>query len=70
MKASRRTDGILVSSCFPRLCNVRCDVRLARSVTVAADDALFRRSAKGQAVLQRVKDFMRQHVFPAQKVSR
>lgn len=38
-----------------------------RSVTVAADDALFRQTVKGQAVLRQVKDFMRQRVFPAQK---
>lgn len=49
---------------------VMYEMCLTRSVTVAADGALFRQSAKGQAVLQQVKDFMRQYVFPAQKVSR
>lgn len=42
---------------------------LARSVTGPAESGLFLQTAKGQAVLQQVKDFMRQYVLPAQEVS-
>lgn len=42
---------------------------LSRSVTGPTEDILFRQTAEGQAVLQQVKDFMRQYVFPAQEVS-
>lgn len=42
---------------------------LARSVTEPTMDGLFLQTAKGQAVLQQVKDFMRQYVLPAQEVS-
>lgn len=41
----------------------------ARSHTGATEDRLFLQTAKGQAVLQQVKDFMRQYVLPAQEVS-
>ncbi len=44
-------------------------VFLARSVPGSTEDGLFLQTAKGQAVLQQVKDFMRQYVLPAQKVS-
>lgn len=42
---------------------------LARSVTGLTEDGLFLQTAKGQAVLQQVKDFMKQYVLPAQEVS-
>ncbi|XP_029313709.1 acyl-CoA dehydrogenase family member 11 [Cottoperca gobio] len=38
-----------------------------RSVTGPTEDSLFLQSAKGQAVLQQVKDFMRQYILPAQE---
>ncbi|XP_036935503.1 acyl-CoA dehydrogenase family member 11 [Acanthopagrus latus] len=38
-----------------------------RSTTGPTDEGLFLQTAKGQAVLQQVKDFMRQKVLPAQK---
>lgn len=38
-----------------------------RSVTGLTEDGLFLQTAKGQAVLQQVKDFMRQYVLPAQE---
>uniref|UniRef100_A0A8C2XSK0 Acyl-CoA dehydrogenase family member 11 n=1 Tax=Cyclopterus lumpus TaxID=8103 RepID=A0A8C2XSK0_CYCLU len=44
-------------------------VFLARSDTGPAGDSLFLQTARGQAVLQQVKDFMRQYVLPAQEVS-
>ncbi|KAF7667350.1 hypothetical protein LDENG_00065220 [Lucifuga dentata] len=37
------------------------------SLTGPAEDRLFLQTAKGQAVLQQVKDFMRQYVLPAQE---
>uniref|UniRef100_A0A669EZN3 Acyl-CoA dehydrogenase family, member 11 n=1 Tax=Oreochromis niloticus TaxID=8128 RepID=A0A669EZN3_ORENI len=40
-----------------------------RPLTGPTKDRLFLQTAKGQAVLQQVKDFMRQYVLPAQKVS-
>uniref|UniRef100_A0A8C2XIQ2 Acyl-CoA dehydrogenase family member 11 n=1 Tax=Cyclopterus lumpus TaxID=8103 RepID=A0A8C2XIQ2_CYCLU len=40
-----------------------------RSDTGPAGDSLFLQTARGQAVLQQVKDFMRQYVLPAQEVS-
>lgn len=33
------------------------------------EHSLFLQTAKGQAVLQEVKDFMKQYVLPAQEVS-
>lgn len=45
-----------------------CEMFLARTVTDPTDETLFLQTAKGQVVLQQVKDFMRQYVFPAQKV--
>uniref|UniRef100_UPI0037E8B299 acyl-CoA dehydrogenase family member 11-like isoform X2 n=1 Tax=Semicossyphus pulcher TaxID=241346 RepID=UPI0037E8B299 len=44
----------------------RC-VFLARSITGPTEEALFLQTAKGQAVLHQVKDFMRQYVLPAQQ---
>ncbi|KAM8731278.1 acyl-CoA dehydrogenase family member 11 [Acanthopagrus schlegelii] len=38
-----------------------------RSTTGPTEEGLFLQTAKGQAVLQQVKDFMRQKVLPAQK---
>lgn len=38
-----------------------------RPLTNTAKDRLFLQTAKGQAVLQQVKDFMRQYVLPAQQ---
>ncbi|TKS87680.1 Acyl-CoA dehydrogenase family member 11 [Collichthys lucidus] len=38
-----------------------------RSVTAPSEGGLFLQTAKGQTVLQQVKDFMRQYVFPAQE---
>ncbi|XP_070841821.1 acyl-CoA dehydrogenase family member 11 [Chaetodon trifascialis] len=38
-----------------------------RSVTGPTEGGLFLQTAKGQAVLQQVKDFMRQYVLPAQE---
>uniref|UniRef100_A0A667Z7L5 Acyl-CoA dehydrogenase family member 11 n=1 Tax=Myripristis murdjan TaxID=586833 RepID=A0A667Z7L5_9TELE len=40
-----------------------------RSVSLPFMDRLFLQTAKGKAVLQQVKDFMRQYVLPAQEVS-
>uniref|UniRef100_A0A673CVB9 Acyl-CoA dehydrogenase family member 11 n=1 Tax=Sphaeramia orbicularis TaxID=375764 RepID=A0A673CVB9_9TELE len=40
-----------------------------RSFTAPTEDQLFLQTAKGQAVLQQVKDFMRQYILPAQEVS-
>uniref|UniRef100_A0A3Q0SUV6 Acyl-CoA dehydrogenase family member 11 n=1 Tax=Amphilophus citrinellus TaxID=61819 RepID=A0A3Q0SUV6_AMPCI len=40
-----------------------------KPLTGPTKDRLFLQTAKGQAVLQQVKDFMRQYVLPAQKVS-
>lgn len=42
---------------------------LSSSVTDPSKDVLFLQTAKGQAVLKQAKDFMKQHVFPAQEVS-
>lgn len=42
---------------------------LASSATGPVDNVLFLQTAKGQAVLHKAKDFMKQNVFPAQKVS-
>uniref|UniRef100_A0A665X7G0 Acyl-CoA dehydrogenase family member 11 n=1 Tax=Echeneis naucrates TaxID=173247 RepID=A0A665X7G0_ECHNA len=39
-----------------------------RSLAGETEDRLFLQTAKGQAVLQQVKDFMRQYVLPAQEV--
>lgn len=41
----------------------------ARSDTGPSADGLFLQTAAGRAVLQQVKDFMRQYVLPAQEVS-
>ncbi|KAK5849596.1 hypothetical protein PBY51_013919 [Eleginops maclovinus] len=38
-----------------------------RSATGPTADGLFLQTAKGRAILQQVKDFMRQHVLPAQE---
>uniref|UniRef100_A0A669D0W7 Acyl-CoA dehydrogenase family member 11 n=1 Tax=Oreochromis niloticus TaxID=8128 RepID=A0A669D0W7_ORENI len=43
--------------------------KVALPLTGPTKDRLFLQTAKGQAVLQQVKDFMRQYVLPAQKVS-
>ncbi|XP_023248661.1 acyl-CoA dehydrogenase family member 11-like, partial [Seriola lalandi dorsalis] len=40
-----------------------------RSLTGATEYRLFLQTAKGQAILEQVKDFMRQYVLPAQEVS-
>ena len=42
---------------------------VARSVAGPTEDGLFLQTARGQAVLQEVKDFMRQYVLPAKEVS-
>lgn len=47
----------------------KLEVFLSSSVTAPGKDVLFLQTAKGRAVLQRAKDFMRQYVFPAQEVS-
>lgn len=39
------------------------------SLAVQVPDRLFLQSAKGYDVLQQVKEFMQQHILPAQKVS-
>ncbi|KAG8009508.1 Acyl-CoA dehydrogenase family member 11, partial [Nibea albiflora] len=39
-----------------------------RSVTAPSEGGLFLQTAKGQTVLQQVKDFMRQYVLPAQEM--
>uniref|UniRef100_A0A3Q1AI57 Acyl-CoA dehydrogenase family member 11 n=1 Tax=Amphiprion ocellaris TaxID=80972 RepID=A0A3Q1AI57_AMPOC len=46
-----------------------CDVFHTRPLTDPTKGRLFLQTAKGQAVLQQVKDFMRQYVLPAQQVS-
>uniref|UniRef100_A0A669EWU6 Acyl-CoA dehydrogenase family member 11 n=1 Tax=Oreochromis niloticus TaxID=8128 RepID=A0A669EWU6_ORENI len=43
--------------------------KFQQPLTGPTKDRLFLQTAKGQAVLQQVKDFMRQYVLPAQKVS-
>uniref|UniRef100_A0A3B4TRM3 Acyl-CoA dehydrogenase family member 11 n=1 Tax=Seriola dumerili TaxID=41447 RepID=A0A3B4TRM3_SERDU len=40
-----------------------------RSLTGATEYRLFLQTAKGQAILEQVKDFMKQYVLPAQEVS-
>uniref|UniRef100_A0A3B4Z0L6 Acyl-CoA dehydrogenase family member 11 n=1 Tax=Stegastes partitus TaxID=144197 RepID=A0A3B4Z0L6_9TELE len=45
---------------------LRC---VSRPLTEPKKDGLFLQTAKGQAVLRQVKDFMRQNVLPAQRVS-
>lgn len=47
----------------------KLEVSLSSSVNGPSKDALFLQTAKGRAVLQQAKDFMRQYVFPAQEVS-
>lgn len=42
---------------------------LSSVVTGPGEDVLFLQTAKGRAVLQQAKHFMRQYVFPAQEVS-
>lgn len=42
----------------------------ARPLTGPTKDRLFFQTAKGRAVLQQVKDFMRQYVLPAQVSSK
>uniref|UniRef100_A0AAQ5ZYY0 Acyl-CoA dehydrogenase family member 11 n=1 Tax=Amphiprion ocellaris TaxID=80972 RepID=A0AAQ5ZYY0_AMPOC len=44
-----------------------CDVFHTRPLTDPTKGRLFLQTAKGQAVLQQVKDFMRQYVLPAQQ---
>uniref|UniRef100_A0A8C4GN66 Acyl-CoA dehydrogenase family member 11 n=1 Tax=Dicentrarchus labrax TaxID=13489 RepID=A0A8C4GN66_DICLA len=51
------------------VCFLTCDVFLARSDTGPTEGNLFLQTAKGQAVRQQVKDFMKQYVFPAEEVS-
>lgn len=45
------------------------DVFPASPLAGPTKDGLFPQTAKGQAVLQQVKDFMQQYVLPAQQVS-
>uniref|UniRef100_A0A673CP81 Acyl-CoA dehydrogenase family member 11 n=1 Tax=Sphaeramia orbicularis TaxID=375764 RepID=A0A673CP81_9TELE len=47
----------------------KCLFFFSRSFTAPTEDQLFLQTAKGQAVLQQVKDFMRQYILPAQEVS-
>ncbi|XP_078101395.1 acyl-CoA dehydrogenase family member 11 [Sander vitreus] len=53
--------------CVEPLAKVALQLAQSRSVTGPAKDGLFLQTAKGQAVLQQVKDFMRQYVLPAQE---
>jgi len=39
------------------------------TLSLPVSDQLFMQSPKGQVVLQHVKEFMRKHILPAQKVS-
>lgn len=39
------------------------------TLSLPISDQLFMQSPKGQVVLQHVKEFMRKHILPAQKVS-
>lgn len=47
----------------------KLEVLFSSSITGPVKDVLFLQTAKGQAVLQQAKDFMRQYVFPIQEVS-
>uniref|UniRef100_A0A8C9ZYM8 Acyl-CoA dehydrogenase family member 11 n=1 Tax=Sander lucioperca TaxID=283035 RepID=A0A8C9ZYM8_SANLU len=55
------------SQCVEPLAKVALQLAQIRSVTEPTMDGLFLQTAKGQAVLQQVKDFMRQYVLPAQE---
>ncbi|XP_073344125.1 nephrocystin-3 isoform X2 [Pagrus major] len=54
------------SQCVEPLAKVALQLA-QRSTTGPTEEGLFLQTAKGQAVLQQVKDFMRQKVLPAQK---
>ncbi|CAN9506339.1 unnamed protein product [Ophioblennius macclurei] len=56
----------LFSHCVEPLAQVALELA-QRPHTDTTKDVLFLQTAKGQAVLQRVKDFMRQYVLPAQQ---
>lgn len=49
------------------LAQVGLQIAMSPSSSPPADPRLFHQTAKGQAVLQQVKDFMRRHVLPAQE---
>ncbi|KAF1373083.1 hypothetical protein PFLUV_G00256640 [Perca fluviatilis] len=55
------------SQCVEPLAKVALQLAHSRFVTGPTKDGLFLQTAKGQAVLQQVKDFMRQYVLPAQE---
>uniref|UniRef100_A0A8C9ZRX4 Acyl-CoA dehydrogenase family member 11 n=1 Tax=Sander lucioperca TaxID=283035 RepID=A0A8C9ZRX4_SANLU len=57
------------SQCVEPLAKVALQLAQIRSVTEPTMDGLFLQTAKGQAVLQQVKDFMRQYVLPAQETT-
>ncbi|XP_041817371.1 acyl-CoA dehydrogenase family member 11 [Chelmon rostratus] len=59
-------DAAQFSQCVEPLAKVALQLA-QRSVTGPAESGLFLQTAKGQAVLQQVKDFMRQYVLPAQE---
>lgn len=60
------TNAALFSRCVEPLAQLA--LQLAQGPhTDTTKDALFLQTAKGQAVLQQVKDFMRQYVLPAQQ---
>ncbi|KAM7369844.1 hypothetical protein PAMP_011134 [Pampus punctatissimus] len=54
------------SQCVEPLAKVALQIA-QRSLTNPKEDRLFLQTAKGQAALQQVKDFMRQYVLPAQE---
>ncbi|XP_029955970.1 acyl-CoA dehydrogenase family member 11 [Salarias fasciatus] len=60
------TNAAVFGSCVEPLAQVALQLT-QRPQTDTTKDALFLQTAKGQAVLQQVKDFMRQYVLPAQQ---
>ncbi|KAM9337033.1 acyl-CoA dehydrogenase family member 11 [Symphorus nematophorus] len=59
-------NAAVFSQCVEPLAKVALQLA-QRSVTGPTEEGLFLQMAKGQAVLQQVKDFMRQYVLPAQQ---
>ncbi|XP_057183132.1 acyl-CoA dehydrogenase family member 11-like [Triplophysa rosa] len=51
------------------LAELGLQIALSRTLTVPTPDQLFLQSPNGQTVLHRIKEFMRNHVLPAQQVS-